>query len=228
MNHEKINWETLAAFAEQRVTPAEAGAVYAHLKECKRCRDVLKELCGWLVQSRKIDDSSMDPALKAAVERIMAHGAQPLTHEEILRLRWQWVVSRLRVHAEVLAAADGQTADQRQQENALCTGRIHFTACVAKTDPHYWHASLAIPPHPTEKTILRILVETADGKPVLGGKLILCGVGLELDANGRAVLPIRNLRENLSKNMVELQRADGSQTPGEPHIGYTEETELRN
>lgn len=204
---------TLTLFVEQGLPPDEMAETATHLLSCPACAETVKDLAAWLAAGRESDLSSASPEDQAAVEGILFRNRLALLSD-----RWRTVASAFAFDREVLAAADGQSADQIQQETALRSGFLLFASELPKEHRDAWRAKLAIPASVTADTVLRISVEDAAGHPVGSGTLTFCGVPLAVK-DGRCFMPIRTFQENLGKAMVSLKRGSGGDIPGEPVLG---------
>lgn len=202
--------ERLSLFVEQALSPAEMAETAVHVRSCCHCAETVKELTSWIAAGRAADADAVSAADRAAVSRILFKERLSL-----LALRWKTIAAAFVPEREILAAADGQSADQIQQEAAIRSGFMHFASDLPEGHRDGWRAKLAIPTAVTEETVLRILVEDSTGRPVESGTLTFCGVALDV-RGGRVFMPLKTFRANLGKAMISLKCSGGKEVPGEP------------
>lgn len=190
--------ERLTLFVERGLPPAEMAETAAHVATCGTCAESVRDLAEWLAADR--------PAAPEMLFRVRM---------ALLPARWRAVAAAFVPDREILAAADGQSADQIQQETAVRSGFLHFAAALPEGHRDGWRAKLAIPASVTEETVLRISVEDGAGRPVEAGTLVFCGVALDV-LRGRVFLPVRTFRDNIGTAMIALKRDGGGEVPGEP------------
>ncbi len=202
--------ETLGLFVERALESGQMEAVAMHLLDCPRCRESAKEHAEWLAAGRKIDVNDATPAEWQAVRAIYLE----VRRKDIQR-RWAEIAAAFSPKRDYLAAADGQTADQVQQEIAMRSGFAYFASSVPAGHKDSWHAKWAVPTAVTDNTVLRIQVFDGDGKPVESGTLTFFGVDLGIE-EGYAYMPITTFRKNVGVSLIALKRDDGRIIPGEP------------
>lgn len=202
--------ERLSLFVEQALSPSGMAETAEHARSCDSCVGDVKELASWIAAGRETDADAASAADRAAVYRILFK-----ERLAILPSRWRTIAAVFVPEREILAAADGQSADQIQQEAAIRSGFLHFASDLPKGHRDGWRAKLAIPTAVTEETVLRFSVEDESGRPVESGTLTFCGVALDV-RNGRVFMPVKTFRENLGTAMIALKRSGGKEVPGEP------------
>lgn len=202
--------ETLGFFVEQVLEPEQMEAVALHLLDCPRCRKSAKEHAEWIAAGRRIDVNDATPAEWQAVRDIYSS-----VRKKDIQRRWAEIVAAFSPKRDYLAAADGQTADQVQQDIAMRSGFVYFASSVPAGHRDAWYAKWAVPTAATDDTVLRLQVFDGDGKPVEAGTLTFCGVDLGID-EGYAYMPIKTFRENIGVSLIALKRDDGRIIPGEP------------
>ena len=206
--------ETLRLFVERALDPALMEAVALHIIDCRDCKDTAKEMAEWLAAGSGVDVDNATPEERHAV--CAAYNAVRKRHVQAL---WQQIHALARPRREYLAAADGQTADQIQQETAIRSGFIHFASCTSPGHKDAWHAKWAVPTAATDETCLRLQVFDGNEQPIPSGTLVFCGVDLEIE-DGYAFMPVKTFRENVGVSLIALKKADGSMVPGEPVRAY--------
>ena len=202
--------ETLGLFAERSLEPGQMEAVAMHLLDCPRCREGVKEHVEWISIGRRLD---VNDATQAEWEKV--RGIYSSVRRKDVQKRWGEIMAAFSQKRDHLAAADGQTADQVQQDIALRSGFIHFASTVPAGHKDAWHAKLAVPTAATDETALRLQVFDCDGKPIESGTLTLCGVDLGIE-DGYAYMSVKAFRKNIGVSLIALKRGDGRSVPGEP------------
>lgn len=195
---------TLSRFVENRLDVAAAGEVLAHIAGCASCRAKAAGLGAWLARTKSAGGT---------VE------ALSLARKTWLRVQWRRIAERFRPDEEALAAADGQTGDNRLTANALGSGFIHFLSRTPRGLKDGWHVKLSIPARPTAKTLLRLTVLDGRDEPVSRGTLHFCRLPLAV-ADGHATMPLIDFQRNLGEAIISLRREDGADVPGDPVLGY--------
>jgi len=202
---------TLGAFVEHRLPDDEAGRVLEHVAGCAGCRSRAKALTDWLAAN----DVAGEPSAEVtSMARRVWEAAQ-----------WRRVFDLLRPNRELLAAADGQSADQAQSENAIRSGFLHFVAVTPRGHRDSWRVDLPIMSNPTPDSLLRLTASDSEGRPIADGVLSFCGMELKI-ANGRAVITLGDFQRQLSqggsrssRGAVVLRRPDHPDVPGYPLLG---------
>ena len=201
---------TLGLFVERSLEPEQMEAVALHLLDCPRCRTEAKDHAEWIADGRRIDvgNATMD-------EWQAVRGIYRSVREKNMRSRWKEIAAAFGPKREYLAAADGQTADQVQQDVAMRSGFIHFAANVPAGHRDAWSARLAVPTAATNETVLRLQVFDGEGNPVGSGKLTFCGVDLDIE-DGYSYMSVKSFRKNIGVSLIALKTDDGRVIPGEP------------
>lgn len=194
----------LSRFIENRLDAEDAGIMLEHVAGCARCRAKASALACWLSQT---------------ADRAPSDGMQDVAHKAWLRAQWRRIAGNFKPGTVFLAAADGQTGDQRQTKNALNSGFIHFLSRTPRGCRDGWHVKLSIPSCPTEKTLLRMAVLDGTDEPVPHGTLHFCRIPIAVE-NGRAVLPLADFQRHMNEAVISLCREDGVDVPGDPVLGY--------
>lgn len=205
--------ETLGLFVERALEPEWMEATAVHLLGCPRCRETAKEHAEWLAAGRRIDVNDATPEEWQAVRDIYSS-----VRQKDIQRRWSEIAAAFSPKRDYLAAADGQTADQIQQDIAMRSGFVYFASSVPAGHKDAWYAKWAVPTAATDDTVLRLQVFDGDGKPVESGTLTFCGVDLGID-EGYAYMPIKTFRKNIGVSLIALKRDDGRVVPGEPVSG---------
>lgn len=217
MNHAPCpDQETVAAFAAGRLDLPRQESLVSHFLTCDACCRSLRFSYECLLADRQglwpaVSESETERA-KRALALVFKLRDKP-SESALLWLRFSFALTPVR---EVMAAADGQTPDQRLQEAAL-SGHICFFADCGKEAPGYWQARIALPVAPTPETELRIRIYDAKGRPITCGVLVLCGIELPV-GGGLAKIRLSELQEHLDKPVVALRLPDGSEYPGAPRL----------
>ena len=202
--------ETLGLFAERSLEPGQMETVAMHLLDCPRCKERVKEHVEWMDIGRRTDVNDATPAEWKKVRDIYSS-----VRRKDVQKRWGEITAAFSPKRDYLAAADGQTADQIQQNIAMRSGFIHFASTVPAGHKDAWHAKLAVPTAATDETVLRLQVFDGDGIPVESGTLTFCGVDLGIE-EGYAYMSVKAFRKNIGVSLITLKRADGRAIPGEP------------
>lgn len=200
----------LGRFVLRSLDPVQMEAIALHIMACPRCKDIAKDMAEWIVAGRTLDVDAATPE-----ERKVVNDAYGIVRAKYVRELWHEVFAAVRPRREYLAAADGQTDDQIQQETAMRSGFIHFVSCTSPGHKDAWHAKWAVPTTVSDDTYLRLQVFDGSDKPINTGVLIFCGVELEI-ADGYAFMSIKSFRKNIGKSLIALKTADGRIIEGEP------------
>ena len=202
--------ETLGLFVERSLEPGRMEAIALHLLDCPRCRQVAKDHAEWIADGRKTDVGNATPE-----EWQKVRGIYCSVRGRDMQVRWKEIAAAFSPKREYLAAADGQTADQVQQDMAMRSGFIHFAANLPVGHKDAWHARLALPTAVTDDTMLRLQVFDGEGMPVESGTLTFCGVDLGIK-DGYAYMSIKSFRDNIGVSLIALKTEEGRVIPGEP------------
>ena len=179
----------------------------AHVCSCRECLDTLRDGAEYAEYLREGAPAVTQEERSGILARIRELSG--------IRLRWEKVLRMLRPQAEILAAADGQNADQQLSRSAMLAARLHFSARCAAGLLRHWTADIPIPEHPTEDTVLRVRVRDGMGRPVVKGGLYFCGMDLPVE-EGVAWLSLKDFQEHLSTADIWLEFADGVRESGVP------------
>jgi hypothetical protein len=221
MNHIPCpDHETIVAFAAGRVDAARQEALFLHFLSCDACCRSLRFAYECLVADKKqtwpvVSEAEVERA-KRAFDLVFNLKDKP-SEGALLWLRFSLALTPVR---EVMAAADGQTPDQRLQAAAL-SGHISFSADCGKQVPGYWQAKIALPVAPAPETELRIRIRDAKDAPIAQGVFILCGIELPV-SDGLAKVRLADLQGHLDKPIVALRFPNGEETAGTPRLFDTE------
>lgn len=202
--------DALSGFVSRALDAESMGRIAGHVARCVECREDVRALAEW---------TACNPGLGDAESRSVARKAMKGLGLRQFQGPWRGLLQALAPRCEHLAAADGQSADQLQQDAAIRSGFMHFASKTPSGHADAWHAKLALPVAVTADTRLRIYVLDAKGEPVDSGTLKFCGVDLEV-SKGYAVIPIGEFRDNINVPMIALQRPDGDAVPGEPVLAF--------
>lgn len=202
--------KTLGLFVEQALEAEQMESVAGHLLDCPQCRERARDHAEWIAAGRKLDVNEAPTEVWQAVRAV--HLSARLKDA---RMRWRRIAATFMPKREYLAAADGQTADQVQQDMAVRSGFIYFAANVPPGHKDAWHARLAIPTAVTDETVLRLQVFDGADRPVENGTLTFCGVDLGIE-EGYAYMSIKSFRKNIGISLIALKTEDGRVVPGEP------------
>lgn len=204
------DFDSLMAYADRRLGDDESERVAVHLASCCSCREYVRNY----TELSKVPQTALPEDVRAQIRRAV-ESAMEKRMGNVLSIQWKTIAHAFEPTCEYLAAADGQSADQVQQEIAIKSGFIRFASKVPADDPNAWKVRLAIPIERTDKCRLRMQVEDAKGNPVEDGVLTLCGVELEVKG-GRAYMGYRDFMKNLKLEMISLRRGSGEDIPGIP------------
>jgi hypothetical protein len=223
-SHPCPDQESIAAFAAGGLAETLREEVFLHICSCGECRRSLRFACECRIADKQqtwpIVTAQEAEQAKTVFDLVLRLRDMP-SERALLWLRFSQALTPVR---EVLAAADGQTPDQKLQTAAL-SGHICFFAECGKRAPGYWQAKIAIPTAPTPETELRIRIQDAQGKPVPNGVFILCGIELPV-ADGRAKVRLADLQGHLDQPIVALRFPTGEESHGIPKLFDTEESGL--
>lgn len=208
--------ETITAFAAGRLDAARQEALFLHFLTCDACCRSLRFAYECLIADRQglwpaVSELEVEQA-KRVFGLIVQLKDKP-SESALLWLRFSFALTLVQ---EVMAAADGQTPDQRLQEAAL-SGHICFFADCGKEMPGYWQARIALPVAPTSETELRVRICDAKGCPITQGVFILCGIELPVN-DGLVKVSLSELQGHLDKPVVALRLPDGVKSPGAPRL----------
>ena len=206
--------EMLGLFVEHSLDESEMSSMANHVIGCDRCKEIVKEHVKWLLAGKRLD-----PADATDEEREIVRSVLMKSNQERLKSLWDEVFAAFKPTKCYLAAADGQTGDQIQQETAARSGFVHFVSTNPPAKCDAWHVKLAFPTAITDETLLRLLVLDFEEKPIKSGTLVFCGVSINI-ADGYAYMPIKTFRENMGVSLIALKTADGKTIPGEPVRAY--------
>lgn len=221
MNKGCPDQETLAAFAAGTVDSIKEGFLLQHFITCDACCRALRFAYACQIADKRQKWPAVSALEQERVTQVL-HLISMLKDSPSERaLLWLRFSLAIRPCHEVMAAADGQTPDQKLQAAAL-SGHIHFCADCDRKSPGFWQARLALPVVPAPETELRIRIRDAKGDPINEGTLILCGIELAILA-GCAKICLADLQGHLDKPMVALRFTDGKEFPGAPKLFDSEE-----
>ena len=204
------DFDSLMAYMDRRLGEDESERVAVHLASCGSCREYVRNY----TELSKVPQTVLPEDIRARIRQTVESALQK-RRGNVFAIRWKTIARAFEPTREYLAAADGQSADQVQQEIAIKSGFIRFASKVPVGDPNAWRVRLAIPIERTDRCRLRMQVEDAKGNPVEDGVLTLCGVELEVKG-GRAYMGYRDFMENLKLEMISLRRGSGEDVPGVP------------
>ena len=214
--------EKWTAFAEHQLAPDEEIQFLEHLSSCDRCslelRDIYASLCN--CPFPLLSEEEREKLRKIALK----HAARVARHEEQRRVCWQILKNLADAKPLVLAAADGQTADQRLLQVALRADSLVFIALCNKADPGYWRAVFPIPSEPNPEMELAVELTDAQGNAILEGTFIFCGLERPVK-NGWCYLTLADLQKNLKRQFVAFRWASGEEVDGIMEL-FSEEDEL--
>ena len=205
---------TIGRFFEKSLEPAQMEAVALHIIECPRCRDAAADMAEWIAVGREIDVRTA-----TSEERRVVCETYDSVRAKYVQTLWQEIYAAIQPRREYLAAADGQTADQVQQETAMRSGFIHFVSNTPPGHKDAWHAKWAVPTAVSDETCLRLQVFDGNERPIKCGTLIFCGVELAI-TDGYAFISIKSFRKNIGKSLIALKMSDGRLIEGEPVKAY--------
>lgn len=205
---------TLGLFVERALDESEMTDVALHVAACPKCKEVMRGHAQWLLDGQKLDVREATEELRQAVRKVLADKRR----KEIETL-WRDVFASFQNSRSYLAAADGQTGDQIQQETAVRSGFVHFVSSEVQKRSDAWHVKLAFPTTVSDETKLRLQVFDADERPMKSGTLVFCGVELDI-VDGYAYISVKVFRENIGVSLIAVKTNDGKLIPGEPVRAY--------
>lgn len=140
--------------------------------------------------------------------------------QENLKSLWDEIFAAFKPNNCYLAAADGQTGDQIQQETASLSGFVHFVSSNPPTEDDSWHVKLAIPTKVTGDTRLRLQVLDSKEQPIKSGTLVFCGVDIDIGDQGYAYISGKTFMEHIGISLIALKKTDGTIISGVPVRAY--------
>lgn len=204
----------LELFVERELEEDLAERIAIHISECKACKDIVREHSKWLLDGRKLDVNDATEEQRSAVREIL--NAAGIKRAQKI---WREIFDAFKERTAYLAAADGQTGDQIQQETAMRSGFVHFVSDSSQNRLDAWHAKLAFPAAITDETYIRLQIFDGEEQPIESGTLIFCGVELNI-SEGYAYMSVKDFREHIGSSIIALKRSDGKVIPGEPVRAY--------
>ena len=219
-----VDDEKLQRFVERRLDELEMAEVARHVVACEDCQNYVRFYANCLAAP---EDELRDDE-KAQI-RGVADDAMALLLEKLKRQRasdafsadvWRAICEAFGRREEIaLAAADGQSGNQKQAASAADAGFFYFYSHGRKddTDPNGWRARLFRPPSQgtSDRYLLQFLVEGLDGTPVSDGTLMFCGQSYAV-ANGRVFVSKKAFLEACGLRTISLRRSGGEEVPGAP------------
>ena len=219
-----IDQERLQGFVEHRLDEQEMAAVARHVVSCEKCQSYVRFYANCLVtpegavpddekaEIRKIADEAMDLLLAKLKRRQAADVVTPGA--------WTGIFEAFQRREEIsLAAADGQSGNQKQASAAADAGFFCFYSHGRKddADPNGWRARLARPPSrgTSDRYLLQFQVEGLDGTPVSDGTLMFCGREYAVK-NGRVFVSKKDFLDTCGLRAISLRRTGGEEVPGAP------------
>lgn len=189
----------LQAFAESNLSKEQEKTLLVHLRNCKTCQLRLGD----------IFEQNPLPSLQEELNyRLKKHiGALVRDSERKKQARkngWQLINNLIQSGMPALAAANDQTADDKLTRLATETASIYFVAVCEENDSGYWRAEFPLPVEVSPESIMLIRIYNSDNEPVKNGVFSFCGIEREVE-NGRVRYSIKELQENLKKNMVSFR-----------------------
>ncbi len=191
-----------------------------HLRSCPECREILGDYAEYLEHRR-----TGFPVLSEADRNRLRHAICELAGRAgagISDFHWRRIRDLLAWSPDVLAAADGQNADQQLQESSQRSGYLFFKAQCPANHPRYWCARIAIPTRPTADTVLRIHLQDGRGNAIPSGIFHLCGLTLPVK-NGKAFLKLTEFQRHLDTPVASFAYAGEMPQDGAPALFEPEE-----
>ena len=208
--------EMIAAFASGRLAEPLREAMFVHFFMCAECRHALRFACECLISDKQEAWPGVTVFEAERAKRVFDLVSSLKALPSMSLLLWLRFSQALTPVREVMAAADGQTPDQRLQAAAL-SGHICFFSDCDKHDAGYWKARIALPVAPTPETELRIRIQDAAGRAIPQGTFVLCGIELPV-SDGCATVQLTNLQGHLDKPVAALRFPDGQESFGTPRL----------
>ena len=206
--------DMLGLFVERRLSDSQMVVVAEHVATCPMCKAEVGDIAEWVASGKSLDVSAATSYERCAVDKAL----------DVVRVRrsmelWQRVFAAVKPAREYLAAADGQTADQIQQQNAR-VGILHFVSKMQPPHRDAWHVKVTLPAETgSDEANIRLQVFDVDEHNVPSGVLTFCGVDLDID-EGYAFMPMGEFRKNMRVALIALKRGDGEPVPGELAAAY--------
>ena len=206
--------DMLTLFVERRLSDSQMAVVAEHIATCPVCKSGVMDLAEWLASGKNLD---MNAA--TAEERCAVAKALDAARMQRARELWQRVFALIKPAHEYLAAADGQTADQIQQQNAMA-GILHFVSIPPPPHKDAWHVKATLPAETgSDETNIRLQIFDVSENVVPSGVLTFCGVDLNIE-EGYAFMSMGEFRKNMHIASIKLRRGDGAAVPGELAAAY--------
>lgn len=209
-----IDVEDLALFTENKLGQDAMAEIAGHLMVCEKCAAVAKELAEMHMARLDAECGNVSDEVRQIVSNVMQDAKRKMAVD-----MWKPVFDAFTPQKEYLAAADGQSADQLQQQAAADAGFFYFysNGNVNDRSPGAWRVRMARPPSGgvSPEYILRLRVEDIAGAPIQSGLLTFCGEPLKIH-NGMAMMPLSKFLANIRKAMISLRRdGDSEDIPGQ-------------
>lgn len=218
LNNNRVNGcfdiEALALFVENKLGQDDMAEIAGHLMVCEKCAAEAKELAKMHLARLDAESGNVPEEVRQIVSNVMQDAKRKTTVD-----MWKPVFDAFTPQKEYLAAADGQSADQLQQQAAADAGFFYFysNGKINDRSPGAWRVRMARPPSGgvSPEYILRLRVEEKSGAPIQSGLLTFCGEPLKI-CNGMAVMPLSKFLANIRKAMISLRRdGDSEDIPGQ-------------
>lgn len=201
--------EDIGGFVERRLPDSRMAAVAEHVATCSECQEKVADFAGWLADGQDLDvDAASLPEDRDAVRKAMA-AVDVRRGAELWRRLFDAFGNGTR---ECLAAADGQTADQMQRDNAM-VGELHFVSIPSTPRKDAWHAKATLPASASDEACIRFQVFDGDDRAMSSGVLRFCDVDLGVE-EGYAFMSMGEFRRNLRIPMVWFRHGDGNPVEG--------------
>lgn len=205
--------EDVSAFVERRLPAPRMAAVAEHAAACPECGERIASLAEWLADGLD-GDVAPSPEDVAAARRALEPGGVRRGMDLWRRLA-DAVAARSR---ECLAAADGQTADQVQRQNAMA-GELHFVSNPPPPHRNAWHVKATLPTDMFDEANVRFQVFDGEDHSMPSGVLTFCGIDLGIE-EGYAFMSMSEFRRNLHVPAISFRQDGGKSVEGEFCAAY--------
>jgi len=206
-----IDDELLAKFVEGRTTSDETAIIIDHIKLCKFCQDAVRFLFSAILSEKHSGLPVLTADERKQVSATIRKCLRQRTAQEESPV-WKIVFARLTQLLQETTAAD--------YPEVLAAGdkKLYFISSTPKHSPCYWAATLELPDMPTDCQDLIFSLADANGRPILAGTLLFCGLEIQI-SNGTGSLSMEKFQANLGKGNISFYFSDGTCSDGTPVLG---------
>lgn len=206
--------EDVCAFVERRLPAPQMAAVAEHVAACDGCRERIADLAEWLADGLDGDSASSSEDMAAARKALETAGAVRRGMD-----LWRRLADAVAVRSrECLAAADGQTADQVQRQNAMAA-ELHFVSNPPPPHRNAWHVKATLPMDMFDEANVRFQIFDGEDHAMPSGVLTFCGIDLGIE-EGYAFMSMSEFRRNLHVPAISFSQDGGESVEGEFCAAY--------